>query len=72
MPYHFRTLLIFLFVTTATFAQKKFEVNDLVKLVGISDPQISPDSKTIAIIVSRGDTVSNTYKTELSLVVLCP
>ena len=72
MPYHFTTLLIFLFVTTATFAQKKFEVNDLVKLVGISDPQISPDSKTIAIIVSRGDTVSNTYKTELSLVVLCP
>ncbi|HLO79774.1 MAG TPA: DPP IV N-terminal domain-containing protein, partial [Chitinophagaceae bacterium] len=68
MAYRFKTLLIFLFVTSAAFSQKKFEVNDLVKLVGISDPQISPDAKTIAIVVSRADTVSNTYKTELSLV----
>ncbi len=68
MAYHFRTLLVFLLVTTAAFSQKKFEVNDLVKLVGISDPQISPDTKTIAIIVSKADTVSNTYKTELDLV----
>jgi dipeptidyl aminopeptidase/acylaminoacyl peptidase len=59
---------MFLFLSTAAFSQKKFEVNDLVKLVGISDPQISPDAKTIAIIVSRADTVSNTYKTELDLV----
>jgi dipeptidyl aminopeptidase/acylaminoacyl peptidase len=71
MPKHFKSLvfsIILSFSAFTPFAQKKFEVNDLVKLVGISDPQISPDGKSILIVLSRADTMSNTYKSELVLV----
>src|SRR5262249_45701731 len=47
---------------------RRFELDDLGKLVGLSDPQISPDGKSIALIVSRPNYESNHHTTELVLV----
>src|SRR5438128_125843 len=49
-------------------AQKKFELDDLAKLTNISDPQISPDGKSIVIVVSRPDYQKNRYNAELILI----
>jgi dipeptidyl aminopeptidase/acylaminoacyl peptidase len=50
------------------FAQKKFEIADYAKFVNISDPQISPNGKSIVIVVSRPDYVNNRYNAELVLI----
>ncbi len=50
------------------FAQKKFELADMAKLVSVSDPQLSPDGKSIVVVVSRPDYVQNRFNTELVLV----
>lgn len=65
------TLLTTLLLTlgqTYVFAQKKFEIADYAKFVNISDPQISPNGKSIIIVVSRPDYVNNRYNAELVLV----
>ena len=49
-------------------AQKKFELADYAKFVNIADPQISPNGKSIVIVVSRPDYVNNRYNAELVLV----
>ena len=49
-------------------AQKKFELADYAKLVGITDPQISPDGKSVVIVVSRPDYTNNRSNAELVLV----
>jgi dipeptidyl aminopeptidase/acylaminoacyl peptidase len=49
-------------------AQKKLELADYAKFVNISDPQISPDGKSVVIVVSRPDYVNNRYNAELVLV----
>ena len=49
-------------------AQKKFELADYAKFVGITDPQISPDGKSVIIVVSRPDYVNNRSNAELVLV----
>ncbi len=43
-------------------AQKKFELNDLAKLYTLTDPQLSPDGKSVLIVVSKPDTISNKNK----------
>ena len=50
------------------FAQKKFELSDYAKFVTIADPQISPDGKSIVIVVSRPDYINNRFNAELVLV----
>lgn len=50
------------------FAQKKFELADVAKLVSISEPQLSPDGKSVVIVVSRPDYVQNRFNAELVLV----
>jgi dipeptidyl aminopeptidase/acylaminoacyl peptidase len=49
-------------------AQKKFELADYAKFVGITDPQISPDGKSVVIVVSRPDYTNNRSNAELVLV----
>jgi len=49
-------------------AQKKFEVADLSRITGVSDPQISPDAKSIVVVVSRPDTMKNMVNRELVLI----
>jgi dipeptidyl aminopeptidase/acylaminoacyl peptidase len=67
-------LITLLFILTVQvfssniFAQKKFELVDYAKFVGISDPQISPDSKSVVIVVSRPDYINNRFNAELVLV----
>ncbi len=46
----------------------KFDLGQLSKLVNVSDPQISPDGKSIVIVVSRPDYDADLYRSELVLV----
>lgn len=48
--------------------QKKFEVSDYARFVNLSDPQLSPDGKSVVIVVSRPDYANNRYNAELVLV----
>ena len=59
--------LIHLF-SSQLLAQKKFELADYAKFVSISDPQISPDGKSIVVVVSRPDYVQNRFNAELVLI----
>ena len=67
-----QTALLFIALINVFFfqliAQKKFELADYAKFVNISDPQISPDGKSIVIVVSKPDYVNNRYNAELVLV----
>jgi len=45
-----------------------FQLSDLQKLVSLSDPQISPDGKQIAIVLSTPDWKTNKKKQEIDLV----
>ena len=47
---------------------KRFELEDLGKLVRLSSPQIAPDGKSIALVVSRPDYEKNRFNSELVLV----
>ncbi|MGG9962176.1 S9 family peptidase [Ferruginibacter sp. SUN106] len=49
-------------------AQKKLEIADYAKFVNVSDPQISPDGKSVVIVVSRSDYTQNRYNAELVLI----
>ncbi|TRW25891.1 S9 family peptidase [Flavobacterium zepuense] len=60
-------LLINIF-SASMFAQKKFELSDTGKFVNIGEPKISPDGKSIVIVVSRPDYEQNRYNYELVLV----
>ena len=51
-------------------AQKKFELAHVAKLISVSDPQISPDSKSIAIVVSRPGYGQKRFNAELVLVAI--
>jgi len=47
---------------------KKFDLEDLAKLVRVADPQIAPDGKSIVIVVSRLNLDKDRYDAELVLV----
>lgn len=66
----FTLLLAFLFAfgQNNVYGQKKFEISDYAKLVNITDPQISPDGKSVVIVVARPDYVNNRFNAELVLV----
>jgi len=49
-------------------AQNKFELDDFDKLVSLTDPQISPDGKSIVLVISRPNLEENKNKTELQLI----
>lgn len=52
-----------------TFAQPRtFELDDLARLVRLSDPQIAPDGKTVAIVVAKADLDANRWDSQLALV----
>ena len=61
-------VLLLLAVPLVIHAQKKFELADMGKLTNLSDPQISPDGKSIVMVVSRPDYEANRYNVELVLV----
>ena len=59
--------LVFAFAMPGV-AQKRFTVGELKKLTSISDPQIAPDGKSIAVIVSKPDYDVNRFKADLVVV----
>src|SRR5947209_3199798 len=63
-------MMLFLSFSLPGTEQAKFDLEKLPKLVNVSDPQISPDGKSIAIVVSRPDYEVNLYRSELVQVVL--
>src|SRR5262249_46379271 len=58
-----KALVIVLF-TTAAFADR-WQTNDRFRLVGVSDPQIAPDGKSIAVVVSRPNVKDNRNDAEI-------
>jgi len=49
-------------------ARKRISIDDLEKLVRVSSPRISPDGKSIAVVVTRADFAKNKWIPELDLV----
>jgi dipeptidyl aminopeptidase/acylaminoacyl peptidase len=47
---------------------RRFELDDLGKLVGVSDPQVSPDGKSVVVVVSRPNYEKNRSDKELVMV----
>lgn len=60
--------VVFSIIQINIYGQKKFELTDYAKFVNISDPQISPDGKSVVIVVARPDYVNNRFNAELVLV----
>lgn len=56
-------LLIILFATTAL--ADRWSPDDRFRLTGVSDPQIAPDGKTVAVVVSRPNVKDNRNETEI-------
>lgn len=48
-------------------APRRFSAEDLPGIVRITDPQISPDNKTVAVVVSRANLVDDRWDNELTL-----
>lgn len=68
--YSLLILIIFLFsgIGTAQNVKQPFKLDDLRKLVGLSSPKISPDGKSIAVIVSRHDWEKDKSSQEIDLI----
>lgn len=49
-------------------AQRRFELADIAKTVGVGDPQLSPDGKSILVVVSRANFTTNRNDAEVVLV----
>ncbi len=49
-------------------ASKRFSVGDLEKIVRLSSPRISPDGRSVAVVVTRADVAKNRWSSELDLV----
>ena len=56
------TTLLLVIGQSNVFGQRKFELNDLDKLYTLTDPQISPDGKSVLLMAAKPDTVTNTNK----------
>jgi len=59
-----RALLIILFLATTALADR-WSPDDRFRLTGVSDPQISPDGKSVAVVVSRPNVKDNRNETEI-------
>ncbi len=56
------TILLLAFGQSNVYGQRKFELGDLDKLYTLTDPQISPDGKSVLLVASKPDTVTNKNK----------
>lgn len=68
IAYTLLVTLLLSFVNSNVHGQKKFELADYAKFVNISDPQISPNGKSVVLVVSKPDYVNNRFNAELVLV----
>ena len=58
-------VLLVLALAAPALAQKPFDVDALLKLARVSDPQVSPDGKTVAFTVRSVDLAANTKPTNI-------
>ena len=63
-------VLLALALAAPALAQKPFDVDALMKLARLSDPQVSPDGKTVAFTVQSVDLAANTKPTSIYTVPL--
>ncbi|MDQ2839838.1 MAG: hypothetical protein M3Y72_02120 [Acidobacteriota bacterium] len=64
----FRTLVVLSLSFCSCIGAARFGLPDLGKIVSVSDPQISPDGKSIVFVVSRPDYDLNLHRTEIALI----
>jgi len=61
-------LATLLLTTAAALSAARFSVDNIGKIVRLTDPQISPDGKSISIVVSRTNYEEDRYDPELTLI----
>jgi dipeptidyl aminopeptidase/acylaminoacyl peptidase len=64
----FPKLATLVFAAAATLSAARFGLDNIGKIVRVTDPQIAPDGKSIAVVVSRANYEENRYDPELTLV----
>lgn len=62
------SLVLFLLVSALTAPGKRFDLDALSQIVRLSDPQLSPDGRSIALIVSRANLEENRTDSDLVLI----
>lgn len=62
------TLLVGLVVASFSFAADRFQLADLDRLVQVSEPQLTPDGKSIVVVVGRVNVAANRSDRQLVLV----
>src|SRR6185295_18480706 len=55
-------------VTVLAQAPRRMQLDDLGRIVRVSDPQIAPDGKSIVVVVARANYEDNRWENELVLV----
>ncbi|MCI1187036.1 S9 family peptidase [Hymenobacter sp. DH14] len=60
--------LLLLFRPTPSLAQRRFELADIGRVVNVGDPQLSPDGRSILVVVSRPNLATNRNEAEVVLV----
>src|SRR5437879_7126685 len=69
-----RARLVLLAVTSVTLSvcvnsqSRRFELDDLARVVRLTDPQVAPDGRSIALVVSRANLEEDRWDPELALV----
>ena len=63
-----KSLLVILALLATTATARTVAVDDAMRLISVSDPQISPDGKSIACVVSRPNVTEDRYDAEIMLV----
>jgi dipeptidyl aminopeptidase/acylaminoacyl peptidase len=61
-------LLTLAFASAIALSAAKFSIGDIGKIVRITDPQISPDGKSITVVISRTNYEEDRYDPELTLI----
>ncbi len=61
----FILLLPFVFASPSVDGDARYHLSDLNHRVRLSDPQISPDGRSITLVVSRPDTIANRWQGEI-------
>src|SRR5436305_2774900 len=60
-----RFLVLLVFAAISAHAVERWQPNDRLRIVNVSDPQISADGKTIVAILSHPNAKENRYDTEV-------
>ena len=61
-------LACLLVAAAAALSAARFGIDSIGKIVRLNDPQIAPDGKSIAVVVSRTNYEENRYDPELTLI----